>query len=70
MDEPTPAEVEKLIHDMGLPTDTPAALADQMLKRARQLAEKRGWSVHHALEHLIGLLKQGWAAKKDFKSQT
>lgn len=63
MDEPTAAEVEGLIHDMGLPTETLGPLAEQILKRARQLAEKRGWSVRHALEHLIGLLKQGWAAK-------
>ena len=64
MEEPTVAEVEKLIREMGLPTDTPGPLADQLLKRARQLAEKRGWTVKHALEHLIGLLRQGWAAKK------
>jgi hypothetical protein len=50
MDDPTPDEVAKMIHDMGLPTETPAALADQILKRARQLADKRGWSVRHALE--------------------
>ena len=63
MDEPTALEVEKLLLEMGLPTETPGPLAEQLLKRARQLAEKRGWSVRHALEHLIGLLKQGWAAK-------
>ena len=62
-DEPTALEVEKLLLEMGLPTETPGPLAEQLLKRARQLAEKRGWSVRHALEHLIGLLKQGWAAK-------
>jgi hypothetical protein len=65
MDEPSAADVEKLIHEMGLPTETPGPLAEQILKRARQLAEKRGWSVGHAVEHLIGLLRQGWAAKKD-----
>ena len=63
MDEPTALEVEKLLLEMGLPTETPGPLAEQLLKRARQLAEKRDWSVRHALEHLIGLLKQGWAAK-------
>lgn len=63
MDDPTLAEVERMIHDMDLPTEVPGPLAEQILKRARQLAEKRGWSVRHALEHLIGLLKQGWAAK-------
>ncbi len=65
MDEPTTAEVEKLIQEMGLPTEVPGALSDQILKRARQLAEKRGWSVRHALEYLVGLLKQGWSAKKE-----
>ena len=64
MDEPTVAEVEMLIKEMGLPTEMPTPLAEQLLKRARQLAEKRGWTVRHALEHLVGLLKQGWAAKQ------
>jgi len=68
-DDPTAAEVEKLLHEMQLPTDNPGPLAEQLLKRAHQLAGKRGWTVRHALDHLIGLLRQGWAAKKDFKSQ-
>ena len=63
IDEPTSAEVEKLILEMGLPTENPGPLAEQLLKRAHQLAGKRGWSVRHALDHLLGLLKQGWAAK-------
>jgi hypothetical protein len=64
MDQPTVEEVEKKIREMGLPTETPAALADQILKRARQLAGKRGWTVRQALDHLIGLLQQGWTQKK------
>jgi hypothetical protein len=63
MDEPTSAEVEKLLLEMGLPMENPGPLAEQLLKRAIQLAGKRGWSVRHALDHLIGLLRQGWAAK-------
>ncbi|MBV9464438.1 MAG: hypothetical protein JO317_09435 [Verrucomicrobiae bacterium] len=53
---------------MGLPTETPAALAEQLLKRSRQIAEKRGLTQRQALEHLVGLLRQGWAAKN--KSET
>ena len=63
-DEPTVAEVEKLIQEMALPTETPAMLAGQILKRARQLAERRGLSTRECLDHLLNLLKQGWAAKQ------
>ena len=64
MNEPTVEEVEKKIREMGLPTETPAALADQILKRARQLAGKRGWGLRQSLDYLLTLLQQGWASKK------
>jgi len=69
MDEPTTEEVEKLILEMGIPTETPTMFAEQLLKRARQLSERRNQSLRDSLDHLIGLLKQGWAAKKNLKSQ-
>jgi len=39
-------------------------MASQLDKRARQLAEIRGRTYDEALQHLIGLMRQGWAAKE------
>lgn len=38
-------------------------MAAQLDKRARQLAELKGRSYDEALAHLLGLLRQGWAAQ-------
>lgn len=64
-DEPSQSEVERLIREMGLPTETPEMLAGQILKRARQLAEKRGLTVRESLDQLVALLQQGWTHKKN-----
>lgn len=39
-------------------------MAGQLEKRSRQLAELRGRSEEEALLHLIGLMRQGWAARQ------
>lgn len=39
-------------------------MAAQLEKRARQLAETKGRSYEEALAHLLGMMKQGWAAKE------
>lgn len=38
-------------------------MAAQLDKRARQLAEAKGRSYEEALQHLLGLMRQGWAAQ-------
>ena len=38
-------------------------MAAQLDKRARQLAAQKGRSRQEALGHLLGLMKQGWAAR-------
>jgi acyl-CoA-binding protein len=38
-------------------------MAGQLDKRARQLSEERKQPYDEALLHLLGLMKQGWAAK-------
>jgi len=38
-------------------------MASQLDKRARQLAEREGRPYDQALAHLLGLMKQGWAAR-------
>ncbi|HEV2207746.1 MAG TPA: hypothetical protein VG167_03175 [Verrucomicrobiae bacterium] len=38
-------------------------MAAQLDKRARQLAQEKHRSYEEALEHLLGLMRQGWAAQ-------
>jgi hypothetical protein len=47
---------------LGCPPEKSAEMAAQLDKRARQLAEAKGRSYEEALAHLLGLMKQGWAA--------
>jgi hypothetical protein len=49
---------------LGCPPEKSTEMAAQLDKRARQLAEARGRSYEEALAHLLGLMKQGWAAQK------
>jgi len=48
---------------MGCPRDKCAEMASQLDKRARQLAEQKDRSYDEAMAHLLGLMKQGWAAQ-------
>ena len=38
-------------------------MAGQLDKRAKQLAEQKQQSYEAAMTHLLGLMKQGWAAQ-------
>jgi hypothetical protein len=49
---------------IGCPAEKSAEMAVQLDKRAHQLSAERGSTYEQALAHLIGLLKQGWAAKE------
>lgn len=49
---------------LGCPKEKSAEMAAQLDKRARQLAEQKGRSYDEALEHLLKLMAQGWAAKE------
>jgi len=48
---------------MGCPAGQSAILAAQLDKRARQLAEAKDRTHEQALTHLLGLMRQGWAAQ-------
>ena len=61
MDSPDLAAV---LVAMGCPSDRSSEMAAQLDKRARQLAEQKGRSYEEALEHLLKLMAQGWAAQK------
>lgn len=39
-------------------------MAGQLDKRARQLSDQKGRSYDEALEHLLRLMSQGWAARE------
>ena len=49
---------------IGCPPEKSGEMAAQLDKRARQLATERNQSYEQALAHLLGLMRQGWAAKE------
>ena len=56
------AELASVLVAMGCPAEKSELLAAQLDKRARQLAEQKKRSYEDALAHLLGLMRQGWAA--------
>jgi hypothetical protein len=56
-------ELATALVGMGCPSGKSAEMAAQLDKRARQLSEQKGRSYEDALTHLLGLMRQGWAAK-------
>ena len=49
---------------LGCPPEKSLEMAQQLDKRAHQLAAQKGRSYEEALTHLLSLMKQGWAAKE------
>ncbi|MGA2240925.1 MAG: hypothetical protein ABSH11_02660 [Verrucomicrobiota bacterium] len=58
------SELAKRLTTLGCPSEKSAEMAAQPDKRARQLAAQKGRSYEEALQHLLDLMKQGWAAKE------
>jgi hypothetical protein len=58
------SELSTLLVQMGCPAEKSVEMASQLDKRARQLSEQKGRSYEEALAHVLGLMKQGWAAKE------
>lgn len=58
------AELAKVLVALGCPAEKSAEMAAQLDRRAHQLAEARGRSYEEALQHLLTLMRQGWAAPK------
>lgn len=56
-------ELATVLVALGCPKEKSAEMAAQLDKRARQLAEQKGRGYDEALEHLLKLMAQGWAAK-------
>jgi hypothetical protein len=59
------SEIANALVALGCPSEKSAEMAVQLDKRAKQLAEQKDRSYDEALQHLLTVMKQGWAAPKD-----
>ena len=57
-------ELARVLVALGCPAEKSAEMAAQLDKRARQLAAEKGRSYDEAIQHLVALMRQGWAAKE------
>ena len=61
-------DLAALLREMGLPETKVLEMAEQLDRRARQLAAREGQNYEATLAHLLNLIRQGWAAnKKNFQ---
>lgn len=60
----TETELAAVLVKLGCPAEKADVMARQLDRRARMDAERKGVAYEAALQHLIGLMAQGWAAKK------
>ena len=58
------SQLAQVLVALGCPAEKSADMAAQLDKRARQLAAEKGRSYEEALQHLLTLMKLGWAAPK------
>ena len=58
------SELAQVLVALGCPAEKSADMAAQLDKRAKQLAAEKGRSYDEALQHLVGLMRQGWSAKE------
>ncbi|MGB7767448.1 MAG: hypothetical protein WBN22_01150 [Verrucomicrobiia bacterium] len=58
------SELARALTALGCPAEKSAGMAAQLDKRARQLADQKGRSYDEALQHLLNLMRQGWAAQE------
>jgi len=58
------AQLAEVLVAMGCPPEKSAEMAAQLDKRAQQLTAANGSSYEQSMGHLLGLMKQGWAAKQ------
>ena len=56
-------ELAQALVALGCPPEKSAEMAGQLDKRAKQLAEQKQQTYEAAMTHLLGLMKQGWAAQ-------
>lgn len=56
------SELAQVLVALGCPREKAPEMAAQLDKRAHQLAEQKHRTYDEALEHLLKLMSQGWAA--------
>jgi hypothetical protein len=57
------SELAKALVAMGCPPEKSNEMASQLDKRAKQLMELKGKSYDEAIQYLLALMRQGWAAQ-------
>ena len=57
-----PSQLAPVLVALGCPQEKSLEMAEQLDKRAKQLAEQRGQSYDEAMTHLLKLMAQGRAA--------
>ena len=57
-------QLAEVLVAFGCPVEKSGEMAAQLDKRAMQLSEAKGFTYEQAMGHLLGLMKQGWAAKE------
>ena len=57
-------ELAGVLQALGCPAEKCSEMAAQLDKRARQLARSKDRTYDEAIEHLLLLMRQGWAAKE------
>jgi hypothetical protein len=58
------SELATVLVALGCPQEKAAEMSAQLDKRAKQLAAEKNRTYDQALEHLLKLMAQGWAAKE------
>ena len=58
-----PEQLAQMLAALGCPADKSREMAEQLDKRAQQLAVAKGRSYDEALAHLLKLMAGGWAAQ-------
>ncbi len=56
-------EIASVLRRLGCPPQKSLLMARQLDRKARMDADRQKISYHVALEHLISLMAQGWAAQ-------
>ena len=56
--------IEQALAAIGCPPAKTREMAEQLDKRARQVAEEKQQSYEESLMHLLNLMRQGWSAKE------
>ena len=56
-------ELARALVGLGCPKEKSVEMAQQLDKRAQQLASERNQSYEQSMTHLLTLMRQGWAAK-------